>query len=321
MSTQMHLLIFFFILFLYIHISHQYKRSEDLEIYEMDYSCNSHLQEVCDIKQPVLFDYKSQNPTFFGNVTLDKLESHGSQDVKVKEISDYYSSEQIDSIDYVVLPFQSFNTLIGSDTKSKYFTENNDSFIDDSDLSREFQKNDALLKPYMTIQTKYDILMGSKDVITPLRYHTCYRNFISVNSGKIQVKMTPWKSSKYLSPVTDYDNYEFFSRVNVWKPQRNYMHEMDKLKFLEFTVNEGFMLYIPPFWWYSIKFLDSNETIVSSFTYNSIMNCVANLPKWTLYYMQQSNIKKNITKTLDISTIETVVSQENKEDNNEPSKL
>jgi len=304
MSTQMHIFIFFVILFLYIHISHQYKRSEDLEIYEMDYSGNSHLQEVCDIKQPVLFEYKSQNPAFFENISLEKLEQKGSQDVKVKEITDYYVDEDVDSVDYVVLPFQSFNTLITSDAKSKYFTENNESFVDDGGLSREFQKNDAFLKPYMTAQTKYDVLMGSKDVITPLRYHTCYRNFICVNSGKIQVKMTPWKSSKYLSPVMDYDNYEFFSRVNAWKPQRKYMHEMDKLKFLEFTLNTGYVLYIPPYWWYSIKFLDNHETLACSFTYNSIMNCVANIPKWALYYMQQSNIKKRITKTLDIPTVE-----------------
>ena len=37
-------LIFMIILFLYVHINDQYKKSEDLEIYEMDYISNSELQ-------------------------------------------------------------------------------------------------------------------------------------------------------------------------------------------------------------------------------------------------------------------------------------
>ena len=73
MDTLTHILIFLVILFLYIHITNQYKKSEDLEIYEMDYTTNVHLQEVCDIKQPVLFEYKSINPEFFENLELDKL--------------------------------------------------------------------------------------------------------------------------------------------------------------------------------------------------------------------------------------------------------
>lgn len=38
-------LIFILILFLYIHINDQYKKSEDLEIYEMDYTSNMELQK------------------------------------------------------------------------------------------------------------------------------------------------------------------------------------------------------------------------------------------------------------------------------------
>ena len=36
----------------------QFKKSEDLEIYEMDYSTNAHLQDVCDVRQPVLFNVR-----------------------------------------------------------------------------------------------------------------------------------------------------------------------------------------------------------------------------------------------------------------------
>lgn len=299
MNTYIHILIFLIILFLYVHISNQYKKSEDLEIYEMDYSTNEHLQEVCDIKQPTLFEYKTHNPEFFENIDFDKIvETSGSLDVKVKTNEDYWAGA--DSIDFVVLPLQSATTLMTTDTHAKYFTENNYSFIEDAGLESAFVENDIFLKPSFTAQTKYDIGVGSPNAVTPLRYHTGFRHFICVTSGKIRVKMTPWRSHKFLYPIMDFDNYEFFSPINVWKPQKKYLHEMDKAKFLEFDVLAGYVLYVPPYWFYSIQYPQESGTVVCNITYNSIMNCTANLPNWCKYYLQQSNTTTRVTKTLNI---------------------
>ena len=305
MNILIHIFLFLVVLFLYIHITTQWKKSEDLEVYEMDYTTNTYLQEVCDIKQPVSFNYNSINPTFFEKVNDETIEDLGGRyDVKVKENNDYLN-ESIESVDYIVLPFQSSQTLMLSDTNSRYFTENNDDFINESSaMIREFHKNDEYFKPPMTLQTKYDLCMGSKGVYTPLRYHTYYRYFLCVNSGKIRVKMTPFKSRKYLYPIHDYDNYEFRSPVDVWKPQKKYMHEMDKLQFLEIDIIAGNVLYVPPYWWYSVQYIESN-TIVSGFTYNSIMNCIANSGNWAKYFLQQSNTKQKVLKSLNIDITST----------------
>ena len=53
-------------------------------------------------------------------------------------------------------------------------------------------------------------------------------------------------------------------------------------------------------WILSIQFKDGKDTIISSITYNSLMNCVSNLPNWGLYYLQLTNTKTKITKTLPI---------------------
>ena len=309
MNTYIHILLFIIVLFLYIHITNQFKRSEDLEIYEMDYTDNAHLQEICDVKQPILFEYKSHNPDFFEELDIEKILEAGSHDVKVKNKDDYLVGDE--SVDYVVLPFQSARTLMISDTHAKYFTENNESFVEDSGFSVKFSENDSFLKPSFTVQTKYDICIGSKNTNTPLRYHTGYRHFVCVTSGKMSVKMTPWKSHKYLYPNTDYDNYEFWSPVNVWAPQKKYMHEMDKMKFLEFDVLAGSVLHIPAYWWYSIKYSDESDTVLCNFTYNSIMNCVANIKQFGLYYLQQSNTKTKVVKTLEIpsNTPDAVVTE------------
>ena len=300
MTFYLNILLFFIILFLYIHIVHQYKRSEDLEIYELDYVSNEHLQEVCDIKQPVLFDYRSVKPDFFAKVNYDNVSEdfYSNTDIKVKDINDYWDTD--DAIDYVVLPYQTGTNLMRTDPKSKYFTENNEEFLEESGLLGVFQSNDSNIKPYFTALSKYDISTASKNTVTPLRYHTGYRQYLCVNTGKISVKMTPWKSTKYLYQNKDFENYEFRSPVNVWKPQKKYMHEMDKVKFLEFEVLEGHMLFIPPYWWYSIKYTSEEDTLVCGFSYNSIMNCVANSPDIAKYYLQQHNIKKRITKTLEL---------------------
>ena len=315
MEFYFHFIIFCIILFLYIHIIHQYKRSEDLEIYEMDYTSNSHLQEVCDIKQPILFEYKSINPKFYETITYDDLlnDKFSNYDIRVKETEDYYNSDN--SVDYVVLSYSSGTNLMKSDPKSAYFTENNEDFIEESGLKKIWESNDENLKPNFSVQTKYDIMLGSRNSFTPLRYHTNFRHYLSVHSGKIHVKMTPWKSTKYLYQIKDFETYEFRSPINVWKPQDKYRHEMNKIKFLEFDVIPGFVLSIPPYWWYSIQFDKGDDTLVSVFTYNTVMNTISNLPYFTKYYIQQNNIKKRIAKVISFDESSSESSSSSKNNN------
>lgn len=301
MNFYFHILIFIFVLFLYIHIVHQYKRSEDLEIYELDYSSNAHLQEVCDVKQPILFEYRSVAPEFYENVSYDDLLSpqYAAYDIRVKECADYWEPTGGDTtVDYVVLPYSSGSNLMKTDSKSAYFSENNEDFVEETGLIGAMSANDDFLKPGFVVQKKYDIMLGSRGAHLPLRYHTHYRHFLSVNSGKIRVKMTPWKSNKYLYPYRDFESYEFRSPVDVWNPSKKYRSEMEKIKFLEFDVVEGHVLSIPPYWWYSIQYDTETDTLLCGITYNSAMNVASNLPYYIKYYIQQSNIQRRVAKVI-----------------------
>jgi hypothetical protein len=296
MGFPVTVLIFLIILFLYIHIVYQFKRSEDLEIYEMDFINNQQLQEVCDVKQPVLFDLKSVDPTLFENITFDKLAKHGSDDIRMIDTNDYWKEDD-STPDYVVLSFNSARKLSKSDAGSHYISENNQDFIEETGILKSFRHMDQYLKPSMVVHTKHDIMFGSNESSSPLRYHTNYRHYLAVTSGKIQIKMTPWRSNKYLHPMKDYDNYEFRSPINVWKPQSKYLNDMEKIKFLEFDVVPGYCLHIPPYWWYSIRYSNESDTCVCGVTYISAMNFIANLPNTCMYYLQQQNITKKVTKT------------------------
>ena len=304
MNFYVHILIFILVLFFYIHIVHQYKRSEDLEIYELDFSSNAHLQEVCDVKQPILFEYRSVAPEFYEHVTYDDLlsEQYAAHDIRVKESADYWEPTGADiSVDYVVLPYSSGTSLMKTDSKAAYFSENNEDFVEETGLGTSFGHNDENLKPPFVVQTKYDVMLGSRGAHLPLRYHTHYRHFLSVNSGKIRVKLTPWKSTKYLYPHRDFEAYEFRSPVDVWNPAKKYRNEIDKIKFLEVEVMEGHVLSIPPYWWYSIQYDTGSDTLVCGFTYTSAMNAVANIPYYVKYYIQQTNIQRRVAKVISYS--------------------
>jgi hypothetical protein len=303
-------LIFIVVLFTYIHITHQYKRSEDLEIYEMDYDNNSQLQEICDVKQPVIFEFEPICPSVFKNADLEYISSsYGQERLNVKDTKDYYKNDSVDSIH---ITCANARKLFLNDAGSHYYTENNGEFLEETGLIEKLQQVDTYLKPRITVNTKYDYITGSAKTCSPLKYHFDYRHYYVVTSGKITVKMTPWKSCKYLHPIKDYDNYEFRSTHNCWEKPTP---DMEKVRFLEYVVEKGSVLYIPPYWWYSIQF--SDNTSIYTITYNSLMNVVAYAPQWFLYFIQQQNIYKKVAKTMELPD-ESAKSYQSNNDVGEP---
>ena len=276
----------------------QFKKSEELEIYEMDYTTNIQLQEICNAKQPVLFEFKSINPDIFTDLDSTTFLKHSSCDIRVRDTNDLLLSKG-SSADSVPLKYDGFRRLALADTRSHFITEGNMDFIEESGLYSEYAELNPYLKPAWTIQPKYDLLQGSEGAYTPLRYHTDERQFYIISSGKISVKMTPWKSRKYLHPIIDFSTYEFRSPIDAWMNTNNekYMNDMDKIKFLEFDVTEGFVLYVPPYWWYSIKY-SSADTLVLGAAYNTAPRLMANSWDIIQYYLQQANTTTKVTKTI-----------------------
>jgi hypothetical protein len=307
------LALFILMLFLYIYIVNQYKKSEDLDIYEMDFSNNAYLQEVCDIRQPVIFHFQPIHPKLFSEMNPAHISKFHSYDVCVKDAHDYYKQKRAEHnhVDAVNLSFNSTIKLLENDKAQHFFSERNEEFLEESGLLKTLQTNDDFLKPSFTIVSHYDLMFGSPGAVTPLRYHTNFRQFLCVTSGHIRVKMSPWKSSKYLHPQKDYENYEFRSPVHPLHPKPEYAMDFEKTKFLEFDVKEGYMLFVPPYWYYSIQYSETPGTFVCEMAYNTIMNCVSNLPDLGLYWLQQQNITKKITKIQEIEPTQGKILENN----------
>ncbi len=295
------LCIFITILFLYIHIANQFKTSEELEIYETDYNNLKHLEDVCELKQPFLMNMNHVSPSLFSDIAPENIAKYSSHDIHVKDCNDYFTEDRSnpECVDPIILPFGTSIKIFESDKSGHLFSENNQEFLEETSLLKKIQVMDNYLKPSFIINSKYDLLFGSCNSVTPLRYHTDSRQFLCVTHGKIRVKMTPWKNTKFLHSYKDYENYEFRSLVHPLKPHKEHSLDFEKTNFIDFEVRSGHMLYIPPYWWYSIVYLDDPATFICNITYNSIINCVSNIKDLSLYVLQQQNITKKIKKNPD----------------------
>jgi hypothetical protein len=115
--------------------------------------------------------------------------------------------------------------------------------------------------------------------------------------------MAPPKSTKYLYPVNDYENFEFRSQINPWNPQTKFKADFDKIKCLEIVLVPGKFLFIPAYWWYTFKF--SENTSVSCFRYRTYMNNIAISPNICMYALQNQNVERKIAKNIGLKTSST----------------
>lgn len=288
--------IFCLVLFIYLHVQFHLKTSNDLEMYEIDQASKEKLEEICDIRQPVLFDFDNEKIMENSNKTYIAHNYHAFE-VKIRNIKETNNDTEL----YIPLPFHAAVKLFDEDKNNTYYSENNMDFLQETGVVKTLQYNDEFLRPYMVSNCNYDLLMGSNGTCTPFRYEVNYRNFFLLTQGSAQIKMTPPQSTRYLYPNYDYENFEFRSPVNPWNPQPNYSADFDKIKCLEFTLQPGKTVFIPAFWWYSIKF--NKNTSISCFRYRTYMNNIAISPYIAMYALQIQNVKRNVAKKASIQEL------------------
>ena len=284
--------IFCFVLFLYLHIQYHLKTSEDLEVYTIERPSKEKLEEICDIRQPVIFDFKNDRLLESCNLTvLD--DNYGAFDIQLRDVTNTDENAEL------YLPFLLKETIniFREDKNEKYISEKNQDFLKETACFKNYSYNDSFLRPPLVSKCIYDFMTGSVGSKTPLRYDLNYRNYYYVTSGKINIKLIPPHNSKYLYPVKDYDNFEFRSPVNVWKVQQQYKADFDKVKVLDVTLQQGEIIYIPAYWWYSIEY--EKLSSVCSFKYRTFMNVLAIFPELVLTMLQGQNIKRDAVQKVD----------------------
>lgn len=296
--------IFCLVLFIYLHIQFHLKTSNDLEMYEIDQPSKDKLEEICDYRQPVLFDFENSriiNTTNKAYIT----NNYSAFDIKIRNTKESDPESNL----YIPLPLNVAVKLFDEDKNSIYLSENNKDFLQETCIIKNLTYNDYFLRPYMVSNCNYDVLFASNQTHTPFKYEVNYRNYFLLTQGSAQIKLTPPKNIKYLYPNYDYENFEFSSPVNPWDVQPKYSADFDKIRCLEFTLTLGKTLYIPAYWWYSIKF--GKDTSISCFFYRTFMNNIAISPYFGLHALQIQNLKLNTVKKHDITILDKQTNDDN----------
>ena len=289
MLAQYFIFIFIFcvVLFLYLHITYHLKCGNDLEVYTIEQPSKEKLEEICDLRQPVIFEFHNEN--MINDVNLNILDDNYSAfDINLRDLTNKDDSSEL----YLPFLLSEGLNIFRSDKNSKFITENNQEFLNETAVVKTYKYNDGFLRPPLVSKCSYDFMSGSVGSKTPLRYDLNYRNYYYVTSGKVKIKLIPPHSKKYLYVKKDYDNFEFSSPLNVWNIQQEYKADFSKIKVLDVTLNKGDIIYIPAYWFYSISF--EKMSSICTFKYRTFMNSLAIAPELVLSLLQGQNIKRDV---------------------------
>ena len=99
----------------------------------------------------------------------------------------------------------------------------------------------------------------------------------------------------------DYEAFEFRSPFNVWDIQDKYKYDFAKVKVLDIELKKGDIIFIPSYWWYSIRF--NKISSVCLFKYRTFMNNVAILPHLFTSFLQRQNTKHDIVKKFENTVV------------------
>ena len=296
MKEVIAIIIFCLVLFIYLHVCFHLKKVDDLEIYDLCQPSKDKLEEVCDLRQPVVTDF--MNEKLISNCNLNSIKaSYGAYDIKIRNTKEYDDETEL----YVPLAIRDSVDLFKKDKDSKYISENNSDFLEESGLINYYKNNDIFLRPSMVSSCSYDIMFASLNVESPLRYEMNYRNYFFVTHGKVIIRLFAPKATKYLYSVNDYENFEFISPVNPWTVQENYRSDFDKLRSMDVTLLPGQMVHIPAYWWYSIKFVKSNTT-VCVFKYKTYMSVLSISNHLIMKMLQRQSTKRVIARKIETAT-------------------
>jgi hypothetical protein len=269
------LVLFFLVLFTYMHIRFHLKKNNDLDLIDLtrEHLGKDQFEEVCALLSP--FKFRNTQLPINVNNAFNKFDKYN---VNVRK-----NNEK------VCLPLKLKDTIdfLSKDGGVGYYSERNQDFINETLIKNDFDRDDYM-KPTLSISPKYDLLIGNKGTYTTLQYKTDYRNFLVLCGGSCRVRLFNPNSAKYLNIEKDYDVYEFSNTVHDV-----FTHEIDKTQFIDIALNgPGETLFIPPYWSYSVKF--DALSVIAQYSYNTPMSFLSVSGDLMRYLFQQQNVKTKI---------------------------
>ena len=287
-------------LFLYVHITYHLRRSDDLDVYHIDYPSREKLDEICGLRQPVVFKAPRLEDIAAQFDVHAMMRTYGEFDVHVRKCvptsSSSTSSPSSSSSTSTCgtsrtekhMPVKLSHASVLLRDAHGYFSENNAAFLEDTGLDKHMRKADYLLRPSLVLTSSYDVLMGGTGSTTPLRYHIHYKTYMCVARGAATLKLASPKNARHLTLHKDYDAFEFYAESDPWSTsERNGADR--RVKYLEIALRPTQVVYVPPYWLYSIRF-DAPSTSLLSLSYQTYMSYVSTAPYHVKRQLQKHNV-------------------------------
>ena len=292
MNIILKFFVFILVLFIYLHINFHLKTSDDFELFELTDLTKDKLEEICDLKQPLKFQFNVEN---FNDLLFENLsKKYNSFDINLRNKKNNDKKSEI----YLSIKYSDGIEVLTHDKDENYFSEKNSEFLNETSLIKTIKMNDSFFRPSMLMNYYYDLIMGSNNTTTFLKYNLDYRNFFIIIEGNVEVKLTPPKSIKYLNVENDYDNFEFSSILNPWDIQDKLKNDFNKIKFMDVNLSKGSVLFIPCYWWYTFKL--NKDAKILHLKYSTFMNNLAILPHHIKNFFQKQNIKHDLNISKDL---------------------
>ena len=241
-----------------------------------------------------------------------------SNDLEIYEIENEVSKEKLEEIFDLRQPV-ALNVTEELSQLIPLFEKNN--------ISKEFPSYEIKIRNKKNIGTSEDMFIPIQhNIADKLFLKDSTQNFYSENNSDFlletglakHIKINDFILKPHLSCNSKYDFLEHRSEVNVWNPQENYKFAMQKIKCLDVVLPVGKILYIPPYWSYSIK-LQKNSSLLTM-KYQTYMNICALSPKLIINLLQTHNIKSTYLKKMELKNIAeptivepTIIESEKKE--------
>ena len=104
------------------------KTSNDLEIYEIEQASKDKMEEICDLRQPVLFDCDEDTDKITKTTSKSYLlDNYPIFEVKIRE-SNLRESKDDENM-FLPLPLHVAAKLFNDDKNATYFSEGNSDFL------------------------------------------------------------------------------------------------------------------------------------------------------------------------------------------------
>ena len=148
--------VFVIVLFFYLHINHHLTKSNDLEVYTIEKPSKDKLDEICNLRQPIIFEYYNEEIMKKGNLKYFN-NKYSAFDIKIRDITNNDDTSEM----YLPLVLREGINVFQNDQEKKYIT---------IDSARHHQHAEILNRLKIAEVSYYEEHLTTREVLSEINF-------------------------------------------------------------------------------------------------------------------------------------------------------